>query len=117
MGNNFTAVLDRVQRDYDFYVRVQSDPQSALAEYQLNPDERAALTNPNLLADALEQTLALRITVTIKGRHDWVNRAPKPKPPTPTRKQLIQHAVELVRAAKDEMNRRDSTLRLIQLFE
>ena len=110
--SDFTAVLDRVQGDYAFYVRLQSDPESALREYELSADERAALTDPKLLADALEHTLPLRITVTIKGRHDWVNRT-KPKRKASARTQLIERAAQLVRTAENATTRRESALQLI----
>jgi hypothetical protein len=112
--SDFTAVLDRVQGDYDFYVRLQSEPESALAEYELSAEERAALTDPKLLADALEHALPWSITIKISGRHDWVNRQPKRHPSV--RAQLIEHEAELVRLAENPTARRESVLRLIQLL-
>jgi hypothetical protein len=112
--SDFTVVLDRVQGDYAFYVRLQSDPDGALAEYELSADERAALTNPRLLTEALENTLPWSITIKISGRHDWVNRAKK-RPPKRT--QLIKHAAELVLRAESATARRASALQLIQLLD
>ena len=113
--SDFAAVLNRVQGDYAFFVRVQSDPQSALAEYQqLSADERAALSDPTLLAEALDNALPLRITITVKGKHDWVNR--QPKKTTSVRAELIENAAEIVRIADNGNARRESALRLIQLL-
>ena len=113
--SDFTAVLDRVQGDYAFYVRLQSNPESALAEYELSADERAALTDPKLLAEALQNTLPWRITIKISGTHDWVNRQPRPK--KSPRTQLIESAAQLVRQAGSATARRESALRLIQLLD
>lgn len=113
--SDFTAVLDRVQGDYAFYVRLQSNPESALAEYELSADERAALMDPKLLADALEHTLPFRITIKVSGRHDWVNRQPKKKPSPRT--QIIEREVQLVHSAENATARRASVLRLIQALE
>ena len=112
--SDFTAVLDRVQGDYAFYVRLQSDPDGALAEYDLSAGERAALTDPKLLTEALENTLPWSITIKISGRHDWVNRAKK-KPPKRTN--MIKHAAQLVLGAENATARRESALQLIQLLD
>ncbi|MGA7303408.1 MAG: hypothetical protein WBW88_00980 [Rhodothermales bacterium] len=112
--SDFTAVLDRVQGDYAFYVRVQTDPDGALAEYELNEDERAALTDPRLLTEALVNVLPWSITIKISGRHDWVNRAPK-NPPKSTN--LIKHAAEALLRADNATARRASALQLIQLLD
>ena len=103
--SDFTAVLDRVQGDYAFYVQVQTDPDGALAEYNLTEGERAALTNPKLLTDALENALPWSITIKISGRHDWVNRAKK-RPPKRTTQ--IRHAAQLVLGAENATARRAS---------
>jgi hypothetical protein len=113
--SDFTAVLDRVQGDYAFYVRLQSDPESALAEYELSADERAALADPKLFADALEHTFPASITIKISGRHDWVNRQPKRKPSPRT--QLIEGEAQIVLSAENATIRRASVLRLIQALE
>lgn len=112
--SHFTAVLDRVQGDYAFYVRLQSDPASALAEYDLSADERAVLTDPKLLADALVHALPWSISIKISGTHDWVNRQPKRAPSA--RAESLEHEAELVRRAENASARRESALRLIQLL-
>ncbi len=114
--SDFTAVLNRVQGDYAFYVRLQSDSESALAGYELSAHEREALTNPKLLADAMEHTLPWSITIKISGTHDWVNRT-KPKRKETAHAQLIEREALLVRRAENATDRRASTLRLIQLIE
>ena len=114
--SNFIVVLDRVQSDYAFYVRLQSDPNSALAEYELTADERAALSDPKRLADAIGHALPLKgLTVTISGKHDWVNRQPKRKN-APVRAAPLERMAQLVLTAENANIRRESTLRLIQLF-
>ncbi len=114
--SDFTAVLNRVQGDYPFYVRLQADPASALAEYELSAHERAALTDPKLLADALEHKLPWHITIKISGTHDWVNRT-KSKQKDSAQTQLIEREAQLVRRAENATDRRASALRLIQLLE
>jgi hypothetical protein len=55
MLESFKAALARAQSDYDFYIGCQTDPESTLADYDLSHDERAALTNPDRLAEVLKQ--------------------------------------------------------------
>lgn len=110
--SDFLAVLNRAQSDYDFYVRVQADPEAALAGYELEEDERTALRDPNVLGHALEHALPWRITIS--GTHDWVNRTSKKK--NMDRAELIEPAAALVRSAENANERRESALRLIQLF-
>lgn len=112
--SSFLAVLNRVQSDYAFYVRVQSEPQSALAEYHLDPEERAVLSDPKLLADALEHAVPWRLVITISGRHDWVNRT-KTKQTRAEHTQVVEQAAGLVRAAGNAADRRAAALRLVQL--
>ena len=80
MLEDFKRALDRVQTDYEFYIQCQSDPAVALAGYDLSRDERSTLSDPAKLAEVLERGISidqLRFTVTVSGRHDWINRAPK----------------------------------------
>jgi len=77
---DFRRALDRVQTDYEFYIQCQANPAVALAGYDLSLDERSALSDPAKLAEVFERGIGvnqLRFTVTISGRHDWVNRAPR----------------------------------------
>jgi hypothetical protein len=78
MVDDFKQALARVQNDYGFYVECQTDPEAALARYDLTAEERSALTDPERLAEALSGGLGVnpfRITIKISGKHDWVNRA------------------------------------------
>jgi hypothetical protein len=84
MVDDFKQVLARVQSDYDFYVRLQSNATQALASYNLTTQERDVLTNPDWLAAILHGVASgpggvdlgkggLDITITISGTHDWFN--------------------------------------------
>lgn len=83
MYEALTDVLARIQSDYDFYIEVQRDPRSALADHDLSEEELAVLADPVRLAGLLERDLRPRnlpsITIKISGRHDWVNRTTKKK--------------------------------------
>ena len=77
---DFKRALARVQSDFGFYIDCQANPAVALAGYDLTADERAALSDPEKLADAFKPgvgVLNLRPSITIKisGKHDWVNIA------------------------------------------
>ncbi len=113
MTTNFEAALARVQSDYDFYIGCQTDPESMLAEYELSGDERATLTNPDKLAEALKPR-GWRITIKISGTHDWVNRA-SPKKPNPTQ-QHIRREVEAIEQARTEHERTEAAVRLMDLI-
>ena len=139
MLDDLKRALARVQSDYAFYVDCQTNPALALAGYDLSADERSALTDPKKLADVLLNgglgISRLGITVTIKGRHDWVNRSPrpKPKPPNPTMEQADDGAkgeffgrqiagaeggaqVEAIKRASTSDARTGATLRLMELL-
>ena len=79
MVKDFKGALARVQSDYGFYIDCQSNPALALAGYDLSPDERSALHDPEKLADVLKRGIGVNklppITIKICGTHDWVNRA------------------------------------------
>ncbi len=78
MLEDLKKALARVQSDYQFYINCQTNPESALAGYDLSSDERLALSDPETLADMLKNGVGFRlprITITISGKHDWVNRA------------------------------------------
>jgi hypothetical protein len=118
MPDDFKAALARVQSDYDFYIRCQSDPEAALGDYALTADQRAALSDPERLADALKRGSGeMRfpsITIKISGTHDWVNRAA-----TENGEQfdeLIAREIEAIKMADDDAERSESTLRLMQLL-
>jgi len=71
MSGDFEKALARVQTDYAFYIECQTNPDAALEGYDLSPQERATLTDPQQLADLLIRG----VKITISGTHDWVNRA------------------------------------------
>lgn len=79
MLEDFKKALARVQSDYGFYIGCQINPTLALAGYDLSPDERSALSDPESLADMLKRGIGITqlrpITVKISGKHDWINRA------------------------------------------
>lgn len=114
MLDSFKAALARIQSDYDFYIGCQTDPASTLTGYDLSPDERSALTDPGELARVLDEDLRPhnlpKITVTIKGRHDWVNLAPKQKP----RQERVVHEVAAIKAAASDEARAQAALQLIE---
>jgi hypothetical protein len=118
MLDSFKAALARVQGDYDFYIGCQTDPESTLADYDLSPDERAALTDPDRLAEVLRRGIEPRsapsITVKISGTHDWVNRTKKP--PKKTTQSAIRREIEAIEQADTKDERTQSALRLIELI-
>lgn len=119
MPDNFKAALARAQSDYAFYIQTQSDPAAALADYSLSPEERATLSDPKRLADALnggrDPRLLPSITITISGKHDWINRAPTKRKEDEV-DELIAREVESVKRAGNDGERGESTLRLMRLL-
>jgi hypothetical protein len=118
MLESFKAALARVQSDYDFYIGCQKDPESTLADYDLSPDERAALADPDRLAEVLRRGIEPRnapsITVKISGTHDWVNRTKKP--PKKTNQAAIRREVEAIERAGSEDERTQAAVRLMELI-
>jgi len=117
MLESFKAALARVQSDYDFYIGCQTDPDATLAGYDLSPDERSALTDPDLLADVLKKGVKPRnapsITIKISGRHDWVNRTKKPPKKNAAR---IHREVEAIEGASTAEERTKAAVRLMELI-
>ena len=117
MIESFKAALARVQTDYDFYIGCQTDPDATLADYDLSPDERLALSNPDLLAEVLKKGVKPRnapsITVKISGTHDWVNRTKKPRKTNAVR---IQREVEAIEHAGTDEERTEAAVRLMELI-
>jgi hypothetical protein len=118
MIESFKAALARVQTDYDFYIGCQTDPNATLADYDLSPDERSALSNPDLLAEVLKKGVKPRnapsITVKISGTHDWVNRTKKP--PKSTNEARIKQEVEAIEHASTDEERTSAAVRLMELI-
>ncbi|MET8545642.1 hypothetical protein ABZW03_34150 [Kitasatospora sp. NPDC004799] len=117
MRRDFNSALARVQSDYAFYIHCQSDPEKALADYSLSPEEMAALRDPRRLSEALRDRGGMRlpsITVKISGTHDWVNRSASPKQQGVS--ELIVREIASVRGAESDEERRESVLRLVRLI-
>lgn len=113
MATGFEAALARVQSDFEFYIGCQTDPETTLAEYELSANERATLTDPDQLAEALKPR-GWRITIKISGTHDWVNRT-GPTKPKPTQRH-IRREVEAIEHARTEDERREAAVRLMDLL-
>ena len=62
MLDSFKAALARVQSDYEFYIGCQTDPASTLAGYDLSPEERSALTDPDELGPGAQTRTCVRAT-------------------------------------------------------
>lgn len=116
MVEDFQRVLARVQSDYGFYVACQTDPDATLAGYSLTAEERAAVTDPVKLEEALRKGfVSLRpITITIKGKHDWVNRV-KMAAGSAGHAELVAAAAG-IRSATQPVERRAAAFRLMELM-
>src|SRR5438034_8624441 len=107
MLEHFKRALARVQSDYGFYIDCQANPALALAGYDLSPDERSALTDPEKLAGLLRGGLGISpLRITISGTHDWVNRT-RPRRKTTTmadvgRDAKVATEVEAIRKASTD---------------
>lgn len=117
---DFKRALGRTQSDYAFYIECQMNPDVALAGYDLSPDERSALTDPEKLTDALNPgvgVLNLRpITVKISGKHDWVNRS-APKKTAMSEVDREARLVTEVKAIKQARRSEERTGAVIRLME
>jgi hypothetical protein len=110
---DFKRALARVQTDYEFYIDCQTNPDEALAGYDLSPDERATLSDPKKLADMLIRG----IRITISGTHDWVNRAaPKSKAMEKAdRDAKVATEVQAIKQATTDDERTGAAIRLMEL--
>jgi hypothetical protein len=121
MLDDFRRALARVQSDYDFYIDCQANPVVALAGYDLSANERSALIDPEKLAHLLEQAGGVKfppLTITICGRHDWVNRAvPLNEVMKDTdRDAHVASEVDAIRRASTGEERTDAIVRLMELI-
>jgi hypothetical protein len=123
MLDDFKRALARVQSDYGFYVDCQMRPASALAGYDLSPDERSALVDPEKLAEVLKIGIGIsefripRFTITISGTHDWVNRAPsKRKVEDADHNAMVALEVEAIERASTDGERTEAAVRLMELI-
>ena len=114
MLESFKAALARIQADYGFYIACQTDPASMLAEYDLTPEERSALIDPDQLAEILKDELipgnVRAVRITISGTHDWVNRVRRRQ----ARQEPVVQEVAAIRAANSDTERAQAALRLIE---
>jgi hypothetical protein len=120
---DFKRALARVQSDYAFYIDCQTNPAAALAGYELTDDERAALSDPEKLADVFKPgagVLNLRPSITIKisGKHDWVNRAVPVNAAMERadRDGKVVREVEAIKKARTEEQRTGAVVRLMGLI-
>jgi hypothetical protein len=114
--DDLKRALARVQSDYGFYIDCQANPAVALAGYDLTADERSILTDPVKLADVFRGGIdvsPLRISFTISGRHDWVNRQPKRKNPNVN---AVAREVDAVKQASTSEDRTGAAVRLMRLI-
>lgn len=116
MAKDFKRALARVQRDYDFYVDCQVNPGEALKDYDLSRDERATLTDPEKLAEALRTGVGVKITIS--GTHDWVNRTPRKSASIaePDHDRKVADEVKAVRGAGSDEERTEAAVRLMDLI-
>lgn len=119
MLEHFKQVLARVQSDYGFYIDCQTNPAFALAGYDLSPDERSALSDPQRLAAALKGGVGVSpVRITISGTHDWVNRAATKDASSEEadRHGKVTSEVEAIRRASTEDERTEAAVRLMELI-
>lgn len=120
MLDDFKRALARVQSDYDFYVECQASPATALTGYDLSPEERSTLLDPEQLAAALEKGIGVHklppITIKICGTHDWINRAALDAETDPERASQVAVEVDAIGRARTREERAGATLRLMELL-
>ena len=123
MLEDFKRALARVQNDYGFYIGCQANPAVALAGFDLSPDERTALINPEKLADQLRRGVGVinkfSITIKICGTHDWVNRAAVPGDAAmedTDREARIASEVTAIGCARTGEERTHAVVRLMELI-
>jgi hypothetical protein len=127
MINDFIRVLARVQSDYDFYIGCQTNPAAVLRDYALDTKEYEALIDPEklrvMLEDSALENKPIKLIITFKGKHDWVNRAkPTTQPPTTNTnaaayQALVSHEVEAIRQAYTHEERAAAAVRLLTVIE
>lgn len=122
MLQDFMRVLARVHSDFGFYVGCQASPEATLGEYSLDVAEREAIARPEKMAELLGERGGLfalpRITITISGKHDWVNRAQMSADEVnpSERERGIGAQVQAIRDAGSREERREAAVRLMGLL-
>jgi hypothetical protein len=118
MLEDFKRALARVQSDYGFYIDCQTNSTVALAGYDLSPDERSALTDPEKLADVFKRVIGISelrpITIKICGTHDWVNRAATKD--NTRRDARVASEVDAIRRSSTGKERSEAVVRLMELI-
>ena len=119
MLQDFMRALARVHSDYGFYIGCQAEPAAALAGYALSLEEQEALTHPQKLGEVLGRGAGImfpHITITISGKHDWVNRALASEDAMEDHVAAIADEVRAIRGATTEGLRREASVRLMGLI-
>ena len=122
MVEDFKRALARVQGDYEFYVECQANPAAALADYDLTPEERSTLLDPEKLAAALDKGVGVEvklrpITVKISGSHDWINRAATADAAAdPARAAKVADEIDAIERARTREERAGAAQRLMELL-
>ena len=122
MLQDFMQVLARVHSDFDFYVGCQVNPEATLRGYSLDVAEREAITDPEKMAVLLGERDGMfrlpKITITISGKHDWINRtrtsADEVDPSEHERGIGVQ--VQAIREAGSHEERTEAAVRLMGLM-
>jgi hypothetical protein len=119
--DDFKRALARVQRDFGFYIGVQTEPAVALAGYDLSPAERRAFADPDVLADMIRRGIGVTklrpVTVKVSGSHDWINRAAAAEPVLGADGEAkVAVEVEAVKRAGTERERTGAVVRLLELI-
>jgi hypothetical protein len=119
---DFKRALARVQSDYGFYIDCQASPAVALAGYDLSPDERSALIDPEKLAGVLRGGIGVNkfpsFTIKISGTHDWVNRTrpKKSKMVAVDHEAKVATEVDAITKASTDEERTGAVVRLLELI-
>ena len=127
MIEDVVRVLARVQSDFGFYIGCQTNPALTLRDYVLDTKEYEALLDPEklraMLEDSALENKPMKIIITFKGKHDWVNRAkPTTLPPSTNMTAAechaqVSHEVEAIRQACTHEERAAAALRLLTVIE
>jgi hypothetical protein len=126
MIEDFIRVLARVQSDYGFYIGCQTDPAVALRDYALDAKEYEALVDPEklraMLEDSALENKPIKLIITFKGKHDWVNRTKPTTLPTHNTdaaeyQAQISREVDALRQAYTHEERAAAALRLLTVIE